>query len=218
MSVSVTTALSDLSKELGESQIVSNTLRLGHYNDALIEFYNARRWTFALKKNVTLSTVANTQSYSISAITDMREPAAIKEIFLGTTGEAIVPIDYERRFDIAYSGGNYFYLDLELSQVTFLGAITSVQTITIWYYYIPQRITDLASLSTFPTPDRYRKLVAILAAAYVQWSRYLESPGNRLYNLYNKMLGSVILQQSERSPGNPKRLTHFLAWRGFRRV
>lgn len=218
MGISVNTALSDLSRELGESQTVSNAIRLGHYNDAVVEFFNERKWSFALKTNSEISTEVGVQTYDIQeTITDMRDPSAIKEIYLGTAGRPIKPINYEDRFDVGYEGGNYFYQDPETYEITFMGEITSVQAITIRYYYIPTRITDLTSTSTFPVPDRYRKTVAILAAAYVQWSRYLEAPGNRLYNLYTKMIGKQNIQQSERVSGNPRKLKHFLAWRGFRR-
>lgn len=215
----LTTGLSDLSKELGETTTNTTARRIGHYGDAVVEFANAKKWPFLIKKDITLTTLANTKTYTIpeGVLADWRSPGGIKEIYIGSSTTPVLPMEYVNR---SIAGNELqFYLDPEETQITFtkdLGA--AGQVITIHYYYIPLRITDLEDEDGYPIPERYRKIVATLAGAYVQWSRYLESQGNRLFNVYQRMLGEVSGQQSERNSGAPKNLPHPLAYRGFKRT
>jgi hypothetical protein len=221
MSVLVSTGLSDLSKELGETTTNSTARRVGHYGDAVVEFANAHKWPFLVKKSTTLVTIANTKVYAIPAgvLAEMRKPGGIKAIYVGSGVDAFLPIDYDQRGAASLQGKQFFYLDLEETSIGFIKDLGAAgQTITLYYYYIPARITDTADVVGYPIPERYRKIVATLAAAYVQWSRYLESQGNRLFNVYQRMLGEVSGQQAERNTGKPKRLQHPLEYRGFRRT
>lgn len=219
MAVSLTSGLSDLSKELGETNTNTGTRRIQHYNDAVVDFANDRKWAFLVKENTELSTVSGDQSYAIPAavLADWRSPGAIKEITLGDGETPIKPIDWDQRGDARFDGKNYFYINPEETTIYFKVAIDAVYTVHIHYYYIPARTTDTTS-GTFPIPDRYRKAVALLAAAYVQWSRYLDQQGNRLFNLYAKMVGGIAQQQSERHNYKPRSLPHYLHYRGFRRT
>lgn len=215
----LTTGLSDQSKELGETTVVSTPIRIRTYNDSVIDFANERKWPFLIKENAALSTVIGSNDITITSITDMRWPGPIKEIMLGAETESYLPINWEDRNDTRYSKGKYFYIRPDGATITLKGDLmTAVLTVHIWYYYIPARIEDTTSVSTFPIPDRYRKVVATLGAAYVQWSRYLDAQGNRLFNIYEKMIGKITDQQSERSDKNPKRLQHYLQYIGFRRI
>jgi len=216
MSVTLQNGCGDLSRELGEATPNVTTPRLNHYNDAVIDFANERKFPFLIKENATITTDGNALNrYSISAITDIRQPGGIKEITLGTSTEPILPIDWSKRNDAQYVSGNFFYITPDELYIVFTKTVTTGQLIHMWYYYIPARTTDLAG--TFPIPDRYRKVVATLAAAYVQWGRYLDGQGNRLFNLYNKRLAGVVDQQSEENTGNPKRIQHYLKYVGFKR-
>ena len=215
----LTTGLSDQSKELGETTVVSTPIRIRTYNDAVVDFANERKWPFLVKENAAKSTIVGVNTIDISDITDMRWPGPIKEILLGSETEAYLPINWEDRNDIRYSSGKYFYISPDEATLTLKGDLmTEILVVHIWYYYIPVRIEDTTSATTFPIPDRYRKAVAILGAAYVQWSRYLDVQGNRLFNIYEKMIGKITDQQSERSDRNPKRLQHYLQFIGFRRT
>lgn len=218
MSITLSTGLSDLSKELGETTTNTTDRRIQHYNDAVIDLANQRKLPFLVKKDSSLSTAVGVQSYSISSITDMRQPGGIKEIYLGDSGNAIKPIDWEERNDEKYDNTNVFYLNPEEDTLYFKNEITSVQTINMYYWYIPARITDTAAVTSFPIPDRYRKTVATCAAAFVQWSRYLESQGTRLYNVYQRLIDSLVGQQSETHRFKSKKLRHFLQHIGFRRT
>lgn len=218
MGVLLSTGLSDQSKELGETTTVTAPIRIRSYNDAVIEFANERKWPFLVKENTALSTVVGNNDITITSITDMRWPGPIKEIYLGTDTEPYLPIPWEDRNNSKYDSGKFFYIKPDQSTVVLKGTISSIQTIHLWYYYIPVRIEDIASVATFPIPDRYRKIVATLGAAYVQWSRYLDAQGNRLFNIYERMLGKTINQQSERNDKGPKTLQHYLQFRGFRRT
>lgn len=219
MAITLTQGLSDLSKELNETNVNTAQARISHYNDAVIEFFGERKWPFAIKKDNTLTTSSGDQAYSITHLTDMRGPGGIKEVFITETGKPFTPIDYGDRHNDAYSGKSYFYEDPEQGTITFTNDITTDgDPITIYYYHIPARIESTASLSTFPIPDRYRKAVATLAASFVQRSRYLEGPANSLFNLYERMIGKITLQQSERTSNGPRKFPTFLQWRGFRRT
>lgn len=220
MSVTLTTGLSDLSKELGETTTNTTARRIGHYNDAIVDFFNERKWPFSVKENTDLSTVVGTQSYSIPAavLADWRSPGAIKEITIGDSEDPIKPIDWEERNNTAFDNKNYFYINPEETTIYFKCEITAASTVHIHYHHIPARITDTESSDTFPLPDRYRKAVGVLAGAYVQWSRYLEQQGNRLFNLYTKLVGNIAEQQSERHKFKPRSLPHYLKYRGFKRT
>lgn len=216
MGYSLTNGLNDLSRELGESTVNTTTPRIRHYNDAVVQLAKDRKWSFLCKENTTLTTTTS-QSYDTSTITDMRRPGGIKEITIGDSSEPYLPIDYDQRNDSRVANRKRFYMKPDENTLVFIGDLTAGQTIHIWHYYIPARIEDIAAVTTFPVPDDKRKLVATLAAAYVQWGRYLEAPGNRLYNLYTKMLDQEITFDSERPSGNPKKLQHYLQRIGFRR-
>lgn len=220
MAVLLTTGLSDQSKELGETTTVSTPIRIRTYNDAIIDFANEKKWPFLVKEDASLSTVVGNNDITITSITDMRWPGPIKEIYLGTDTEPYLPINWEDRNDSRYENGKFFYIDPAETKVTLMGTVSSVQAVHIWYYYIPTRIKTIPDpeVLTFPVPDRYRKIVATLGAAYVQWSRYLDAQGNRLYNMYERMVGKASNQQSERNNRNPRKLQHYLQWRGFRRT
>lgn len=220
MSHTLNVGLSDLSKELGETTVNSTDPRIRAYNDAAIDFFNEKKWPFGVKENAALSTSIGDNSYSLSSITDMRFPGPIKEIYLGSDTTPYIPIDWEDRNNADVQDGKFFYLtpDESDNNIHFLGDITAVQVMHIWYYFIPTRIEDIDSVSTFPIPDRYRKTVATLAAAYVQWSRYLDSQGNRLFNVYERMVGRATNNQAERNRRQPRKLVHFLKNIGFKRT
>jgi len=217
--ITLTNGLSDLSKELGETVSNVTTRRIGHYNDAVIEFSNEKKWEFLIKEDTSLSTVVGTQGYAMPAtvLADWRAPGGIKEITLGDSTIPIIPIDWELRGDPRYDDKHCFYLNPEQTMIYFKEPISVVSVVHIHYYYVPARVESTESAVTFPIPDRYRKTVAMLAAAYVQWSRYLEQQGNRLYNLYAKSIGKISNQQSERNKNNPRRFQHYLQHIGFRR-
>lgn len=217
MAHTLQTGLSDLSKELGETTVNTGGIRIRAYNDAVIDFANEKKWPFLVKENALLSTQVGVNDYSLSSISDMRFPGPIKEIYLGDDTEPFLPIDWDERNNSKYVDGKFFYIDPSDGTLTFKGDITDVKVIHIWYYYIPSRIEDAGSVGTFPIPDRYRKAVATLAAAYVQWSRYLDAQGNRLFNIYERMVGKITDQQSERNKYQPRKFPHYLQWRGYRR-
>lgn len=214
MAITLNNGLSDLSRELNESTSDTGTRRIEHYNDAIQWFFSLRKWPFAIKQNTSLTTTT-AQTYDISSITDMRQPGGIKEIYFGDNGEQILPIEWEERNDERFNGKNVFYLSPDGAEITFKMEVTSGQTINIWYYHIPERTTNLED--TFPVPVGYRKLVALLAAAYVQWARYLDSQGNRLFNLFERQYVQAVGQQSEKPSRGNRRFLHTLAYRGFKR-
>ena len=152
----------------------------------------------------------------------MRTPGGIKEVIIGTDSadnEPYLPVDFSERKLAVSATSKLFYIDDESNEIVFLKDIaTAGETITIRYYYIPARITSIGESTTFPIPDRYRKTIATLAAAYAQWGRYLDAQGNRLYNMYERLVGKAQTQQSERSVGNIRKMQHPLRWRGFKRV
>lgn len=218
MGYTLTTGLSDLSKELGETTTNSTSRRIGHYNDAVVHFANDRKWPFLVKKNTDDTTDGNSNNeYPLTGITDIRMPGGIKEITLGTSTTAYLPINWDRRSDPRYAGGKYFYILPDESAFRFIADVGTGDTINIWHYYIPARITDSESVSEFPIPDRYRKIVAVLGAAFVQWARYLEAPGNRLFNLYQSLVKDAVGQQSEQSSRKPRSLTSYPQYKGFKR-
>lgn len=220
MANTLTTGLSDLSSELGESNTNTTTRRIKAYNDAVQDFANERKWPFLTKRAVLTTTQSGVQYYSLSSLTDRRMPGDIKEVFIGddSSDNRFQPIKYEERHDPLYDGQKVFWVDDELDRIYFKKDIaTAGDNIVLRYWYVPARIEDTASQSTFPIPDRFRKTVAILAAAYVQYSRYLDQQGNRLMNLYNDRIGKTTYQQSENHRGGKKKLQHYLQYRGFRR-
>ncbi|MCL4387312.1 hypothetical protein M1307_02870, partial [Patescibacteria group bacterium] len=110
MSVLLSDGLSDLSKELGETTTNTSSRRVEHYGDAVIEFFNARKWPFAIKKdNTHLSTLAATLVYAIPAeiLADMRSPGGIKEIYIGTETDPYLSIEFDERNNPVYDGGKY---------------------------------------------------------------------------------------------------------------
>lgn len=212
--ITLSQGLADLSKELGESTTNTSARRIQHYCDAIQEFANERKWPFLVKSNASLNTgtgVAHT-AISITTITDIRMPGGIKEITIEGYDDPFLPCEYEDRN--ANSNKNLFYINPDEASIKFTKALDPSKTITIWYYYIPERIEDTASVSTFPIPSRYRKALGTLGAAFVQWSRYLDGQGNRLLNVYNRLLAKIETNQSESNSGTPKRIPNPMAWRG----
>lgn len=219
MGHTLTTGLSDLSRELGENTVNQTTNRIGHYNDAVIDFANDHKWPFLCKENTNFNTDnISSNILDIAAITDLRLPGGVKELSVGADAEAILPIDWKDRKDTRYTGKQYFCHRPNQTSLYFLKDQDAGQTISLWHYYIPARITDTSSVSTFPIPDQYRKTVAALAAAYVQWSRYLEAQGNRLYNFYQKLLMKAGTQQAEQPSLKQRTMQHYLQHIGFRRT
>lgn len=216
MPITLLEGLSDTSKELGETTTNSTTRRIQHYGDAVIDFANERKWKFLLKKNTDMSSVVGTQSYAIHAniLADWRTPGAIKEITIGDSTDAIKPIDWEDRGDPRFDNGNYFYINPEETTIYFKKAIDQAATINVYYFYIPARTDDLETPGTYPIPSRYRKAIGLLAASNVQFARYLDQQGSRLFNLYTKQLKSIVQQQSEQHTFKPRSLPHFLQYRG----
>lgn len=217
MGHTLTVGLSDLSRELGENTVNQTTNRIGHYNDAVVEFANDRKWPFLCKENTTKTTSDIASNIlDISSITDMRYPGGVKELTVGDSTDPILPINWDDRG--IHAGENKFCHRPDETSLLFLHDQDANQTIHLWHYYIPARITDPASASQFPIPDRYRKTVAVLAAAFVQWSRYLEAQGNRLYNFYQKLRDNVGTQQSEQPSHKPLTMKHYLQHVGLRRT
>lgn len=222
MAHTLTTGLSDLGKELGETTVNTGTARVKHYNDAVIDFANEKRWKFLLKKQeLTATTTPTGREYAVAPIVDMRENGGIKEIVIGTDADdnpPWTPIEYEDRHDSQLATHKTFYVDEETGKIVLTSDPgTTGEAITVRYYHVPARIEDTNSADTFPIPDRYRKIVSTLAAAYTQWSRYLDAQGNRLFNLYQTMVGKAEYQQAERNKNHPRKLQHYLQWRGFTR-
>lgn len=216
MGYTLSTGLSDLSRELNESSVVSDTKRIGHYNDAVTWFCNEKKWQFLLKLNNSKTTSGN--SIDISDITDMRQPGGINELYIDSpSNDPWIPIEWERRNQSRYTGGRFIYLSPDEQTLYFKSTPDAGKTVYLWYFHVPARITDTASVATYPIPDRYRKVVATLGAAFVQWSRYLDAKGNTLWNLYNTMVGNVEYQQGERHKNMPKQLPHFLQHKQFKR-
>lgn len=216
------TGLSDLSTELGENTTNITAKRVKQYGDAVIDFCNEKKWPFLLKK-ATLSAVTTQtgRRYALAPIDDLRMPGGIKEIQIGTDAAdnpAYVPIAYEDRHDPTMPQKNFYYDDETGDIVLGSDPGTAGQSIVVRYYHVPARLTDTNNVVLlYPIPDRYRKAVATLAAAYVQWSRYLDAQGNRLFNLYQRMVDKVGDQQAERNKFQPRRFQHYLQFRGFRR-
>jgi hypothetical protein len=208
--------LSDISKELGETTTNSTTRRIQHANDAIVGFANEKKWPFLIKEDTSLVSESGTQEYNIpvTVLADIRLPGGIKEITLGDSTEAILPMDWADRGNSKYDNGNFFYLNPEQTKIYFKKELTTAEAFHIHYYYIPERIDDVAE--DFPIPSRYRKAIGLLGASNVQFSRYLEQQGNRLFNLYSKEVRNISSQQSETNTGKPRSFPHYLAWRGGR--
>jgi len=215
MSVLLSQGLADLSRELGENTVKTETARIGHYGDAVVEFFGEKKWPFAIKHDTSLTTTSSTAGYSLTGITDMRQPGGIK--LLTIDGDDYLPIAYEQRNDSRFDTKKWFYLNEEETLLFIKGSPEVGKVIDICYWYLPARTTDLTS-GSYPLPDRYRKTVAYLAAAYVQWARYLTTLGDAKYNMYLRGIGKVTRQQAERHQGNPRNIKHFLAGIGFRRT
>lgn len=215
--ITLADGLSDLSKELGESTTNTSLRRIQAYNDAIQEFANERKFSFLVKPNVALNTGTGIVPITITSITDMRMPGGVKEITVSGVEGVFLPIAYEDRAD--WSGRQRFYITPDEASLVFLCEVPASAVISMWYWYIPARIDSTTSVDSFPIPTRYRKVIGTLAAAFVQWSRYLDGQGNRLLNVYNRLLDKVELNQSEHHSGTPKRIPNPMAWRNpaFRR-
>ena len=151
--ITLTQGLADLSKELGESTTNTGTRRIQHYNDAIQEFANERKWKFLVKLDETLDTVAAAhEAIDISDIEDLRMPGGIKEITVAGETDPFLPIDFDKRNQA--DGRNRFYITPDEQSLKFTKSMTAGQTISMWYYYIPERIEATDSVETFPIPTR----------------------------------------------------------------
>ena len=216
MSITLIQGLTDLSKELGESITNTTTRRIAHYNDAVQEFANERKWKFLLKENTDLNTGDGASAIDISGITDIRMPGGIKEILIGDSDTPILPVEYKDRNTVG--SYNRFYISPDEQELHFTKEVDTSETLTILYYYIPARITETTSSDTFPIPSRYRKALGTLGAAFVQWSRYLDGQGNRLLNIYNRLLEKIEANQSEHNDGMTRKIPNPRAWAGYSRT
>lgn len=213
MSVTLTTGLADLSRELGETTTNTTTDRINHYNDAVVALFNAKKWPFALKKDTTQTTTSGTNTYTIP-VSDWRTPGGIKYIMLGST--VYKPIDWEEREEDKFDGGEYFYINPEGTQITFLKDVTTTGT-TITYYYFAIATRQVAGGTFSLLPDRYRKAVAYLAASFVLRGRHMNGEANDRFKLYQLEIQDASLQQSERTSNLPRSFGHYLKFRGFAR-
>lgn len=204
--------LADLSKELGESTTNTGTRRIQHYNDAVQDFANDKKWPFLTKENTSLTTGDGSSAIDISGITDIRMPGGIMEITVTGYSDPFLPVPWKDRH--VESTKNRFYITPDEQSLKFTKELNASAALDIWYWYIPERITDTASVSSFPIPSRYRKAVGTLAAAYVQYSRYLDGPGSRLINFYERLLERVETNQAETNQGTPKRIQNPMSYMG----
>lgn len=210
--ITLSQGLADLSKELGESTTNTSSRRIQHYNDAIQEFANERKWPFLVKENTSLDTGDGNSEIDISGIDDIRMPGGIKEITITGYDDPFLPVPYEDRN--VTTGKNRFYITPDEQNIKFTKELDANAGITLWYFYIPERIEDIADVVGFPIGSRYRKAIGTLAAAFVQWSRYLDGQGNRLLNVYQRLLAKIEMNQSESNNGTPKRIPNPMAWRG----
>lgn len=202
--ISLTNGLSDLSKELGESTTNTSQRRIQSYNDAVQEFANEKKWPFLVKQNTALTTGVGTAGTAISlaSITDIRMPGGIKEITVAGEDDPFLPVRYEDRDQV--QGRNRFYITPDEGYLKFTKDLGANLAISMWYYYIPARIEETTDVVGFPIPSRYRKALGTLAAAFVQWSRYLDGQGNRLLNVYGRLLAKIETNQAEHNNGVPR--------------
>ena len=105
MSVTLTNGLLDLSSELGETTTNTTTPRVNSYNDAVVQFFNEKKWPFSLKTDTTTTTTSGTQTYNLP-MTDLRLPGGIKLVQIGSTD--YLPIEYEDRNKSNFDNGSYF--------------------------------------------------------------------------------------------------------------
>ena len=199
--ITISNGLSDLSKELGESTTNTSQRRIQSYNDAIQEFANERKWPFLVKPNTALTTGVGTAGTAIpiTSITDIRMPGGIKEITVAGENDTFLPVNYEDRNQV--SGRNRFYITPDEQNLKFTKDMGANLAISMWYYYVPARIEETTDVVGFPIPSRYRKAIGTLAAAFVQWSRYLDGQGNRLLNVYGRLLAKIETNQAEHNNG-----------------
>lgn len=218
MAITLPEGLGDISKELNETTTNTTALRISHYNDAVIDFANERKWSQIIKENTSITTDGNANyTYDISAITDMRKPGGIKFITVGTSSVPWTPIPWADRYLATHKGKKRFCIDPDFQNIIFLSDPGSGDTLHIWYYFIPARTTDTSTPGTFAVPANYRKCIGLLAASYVQGSRYLTAQANRLYNLYQRELQKLISQDMEEPTFKPKKFGNYLQHIGWRR-
>lgn len=209
--ITLTQGLADLSKELGESVTNTDQRRIQHYNDAIQEFGNEKKWPFLVKKNIALNTGTGKQPIDITSMEDMRMPGGIKEISIAGS-KPILPVFFEDRFE--YRNKNHFYITPDEQSIEFTKEVSPNQSMLIWHWYVPSRITSTQDEGSFPIPQRYRKAIGTLAAAFVQYSRYLDNQGSRLLNVYGRLLDKVEQNQSEKNAGTPRRIPNTMTFRG----
>lgn len=216
MSVTLSTGLSDTSRELGETVTNNTSSRVSSYNDAVQTFFNEKKWPFARKSDATQTTTSGTQTYTIP-MSDWRAPGGIYKIKVGSTTH--LPIDEEDKERAENNGGAFFYLNELDTQVTFLKDITTTgTTITYYYYAVPTRITDTTSGVFALLPDRCRKVVAYLTASFVLRGRHMNGEANDRFKLYQLEVKNMSLQQSERNTNHPRTFGHYLKHLGWRRT
>lgn len=213
--ITVLEGLNDTSRKLNENTVVQTTLRKGLYADAVEYFCNFKKWKFLLKEDDSLTTTSS-RTYSITTITDIRFPGGIKEITIGDSGLAILPIDWEDRNNEQYTNELRFYVTPDEASIVFTQDVTAGETIHIWYYQVPSRKTE--NTDTYPIPQRYRGALGELAAAYVQYARYLDAQADKKYNLFLRQLETIENNQTERNYGNPKKFGNYLQRINFRRI
>lgn len=210
--ITLVQGLTDLSKELGEATTNTSARRIQHYNDAVQEFANERKWPFLVKQNSALTTGSGTGPVSIVSIEDMRMPGGIKELTIADESEPFLPISYEDR--LIQADRNRFYITPDEQNIKFTKEVEPNKAINLWYWYIPERIEAIESDDEFPIPARYRKILGVLAGAFVQYSRYLDNQGGRMINYYQRLLAKAETNQAETNSGTPKRLENPMSWRG----
>lgn len=210
--ITLVQGLADLSKELGEATTNTSARRIQHYNDAIQEFANERKWPFLVKENTALVTAANNGYVDITDIEDIRMPGGIQEITIAGEDEPFLPIEYKDRQQVAER--NRFYITPDEQNIKFTKDLAAGLAIDLWYWYIPERIEETASDDAFPVPQRYRKAIGTLAGAFVQYSRYLDNQGGRMINFYQRLLAKAENNQAESNSGTPKRIPNPMAWRG----
>lgn len=210
--ITLVQGLADLSKELGESTTNTSTRRIAHYCDAIQEFANEKKWPFLVKLNNDLVTAASNGAVDITSVTDIRMPGGIQEITVDGEDNPFLPIDYKNR--MYPPNDNRFYITPDEQSIKFTKELAAGLTISMWHWYVPERIEDLNSLESFPIPARYRKALGTLAGAFVQYSRYLDAQGGRMINIYNRLLAKIEGNQSERNSGTPATMPNPMSFHG----
>ena len=214
MSYTLQQGLEDLSTILNESTTQTSTARKNHYNEAVQEFCNERKWPFTIKKH-TDTTVADQADYDLPS--DIREPGGLIEVLIGN--QEYKPIPFNDRLDSKYSSGYYYcvYPENDNRKIKFIPTPSSSgDTITIRYFSVPSRVTDLNG--TLDIPDRYRRPIALLAAEFVSRAKRQHATANNFRVLYDRAIEKITVQQAERHKKLPRTFGHYLKYIGFKRT